>query len=143
MVAAGWSNKISTTLAILVASQLKLNYGKELSEVIVNICSNIIVGLAGGELARQVSDRLGKTLQDRESISINSNDTSVSRSKQLEMAAPVSTISGLSAGDFVRMVADNPVEIIALKTFHAMIVNNRDALKKLGKLCSTSPFSNR
>ena len=89
----------------------------------------MIVGQANGELAKQVSDRLGKTLQDRESISINSNDTSISRSKQLELAVPISTISSLSAGEFVGMVADNPDEIIALKTFHAMIVNDHETLK--------------
>ena len=130
LIATGRSNKIATTLAIQDASQLKLNYGKELSEVIVNICGNVIVGQANGELAKQVSDRLGKTLQDRESISINSNDTSISRSKQLELAVPVSTISGLSAGEFVGMVADNPDEMIELKTFHAMVVNDHQALKK-------------
>lgn len=130
LIATGRSNKISTTLAIQDASQLKLNYGKELAEVIVNICGNVIVGQANGELAKQVSDRLGKTLQDRESISINSNDTSISRSKQLELAVPVSTISGLSAGEFVGMVADNPEEMIELKTFHAMIVNDHETLKK-------------
>jgi hypothetical protein len=130
LVATGRSNEISTTLAMQDASQLKLNYGKEMADVIVNICGNVIVGQANGELAKQVSDRLGKTLQDRESISINSNDTSISRSKQLEQAVPVSTISGLSAGEFVGMVADNPDEIIQLKTFHAKVVNDHEALNK-------------
>ncbi len=130
LIATGRSNKIATTLAIQDASQLKQNYGKELADVIVNICGNIIVGQANGEIAKQVSERLGKTLQDRESISINSGDTSISRSKQLEIAVPVSTISSLSSGEFVGMVADNPDEIIELKTFHAMVVNDHAALKK-------------
>src|SRR5204863_5160341 len=55
---------------------------------------------------------------------------STSRSKQLELAVPVSTISGLSAGEFVGMIADNPDEIIELKAFHAMIVNDHEVLKK-------------
>jgi hypothetical protein len=130
LIATGRSNKISTTLAIQDASQLKLNYGRELAEVIVNICGNIIVGQANGELAKQVSDRLGKIMQDRESVSINSHDTSISRSTQLEMAVPVSTIASLSAGEFVGLVADNPEEIIDRKTFHARVVNDHDALKK-------------
>ena len=96
----------------------------------MNICGNIIVGQANGELARQVSERLGKTLQERESISINSSDTSITRSKQLENAVPVSTISGLSAGEFVGMVSDNPNELIALKTFHSMIINDHDTIKR-------------
>ena len=130
LIATGRSNQIATTLAVQDASQLKLNYGKELADVIINICGNIIVGQVGGELAKQVSERLGKTLQDRESISINSNDTSISRSKQLEIAVPVSTISSLSAGEFVGMVADNPDQTIELKTFHSNIVNDHSSLKK-------------
>lgn len=130
LIATGRSNKIATTLAIQDASQLKVNYGREAAEVIVNICGNIIVGQANGELAKAVSERLGKILQDRESISINSNDTSISRSKQLETAVPVSTISSLSSGEFVGMMADNPDEIITLKTFHSSIVNDHQALKK-------------
>ena len=56
--ATGRSNKIATTLAIQDASQLRLNYGKELADVIVNICGNVIVGQVGGEIAKQISERL-------------------------------------------------------------------------------------
>jgi hypothetical protein len=130
LIATGRSNQIATTLAIQDASQLKLNYGRELADVIVNICGNIIVGQVGGELAKQVSERLGKTLQERESISINSSDTSISRSKQLEIAVPVSTISSLSSGEFVGMVADNPNQPIQFKTFHASVINDHKAIEK-------------
>jgi hypothetical protein len=124
LIATGRSNKISTTIAIQDVSQLRLHYGKELADVIVNICGNIIVGQVSGDLAKQVSERLGKTLQDRESLSINSTDTSISKSKQLEVAVPISTISSLSSGEFVGMVADNPDQRIELKTFHCNIINN-------------------
>jgi len=130
LISTGRSNKIATTLAMQDASQLKLNYGKEWAEVIVNICGNIIVGQNRGELAKAVSEALGKTLQDRESISINRTDTSISRSKQLEPAVPVSTIASLSSGEFVGMVADNPDQIIELKTFHSRIINNHKTNKK-------------
>jgi hypothetical protein len=130
LIATGRSNKIATTLAIQDTSQLKLNYGKEWAEVVVNTCGNIIIGQIRGELAKTVSETLGKTLQDRESISINSNDTSVSKSKQLEAAVPVSTIANLSSGEFVGMVADNPNQIIELKTFHSRIINDHKANKK-------------
>ena len=52
------------------------------------------------------------------------------RSKQLEIAVPVSAISSLSAGEFVGMVADNPDQIIELKTFHCEIINNHEELKQ-------------
>lgn len=130
LIATGRSNKISTTLAIQDISQLKVNYGKEMADVVVNICGNIIVGQVGGEMAKTVSERLGKTLQDRESMAINSGDTTITRSKQLEDVVPISTISSLSSGEFVGMVADNPNEIINLKTFHAMIVQDHVAQEK-------------
>ncbi|MFT3701191.1 MAG: conjugal transfer protein MobC [Agriterribacter sp.] len=129
LIATGRSNKIATTIAIQDASQLKLNYGRELAEVIVNICGNIISGQVSGEIAKQLSERLGKILQERESISVNSNDSSFSRSKQLEFAVPVSTISSLSSGEFVGMIADNPDEPIALKGFHANIVNDHKGIE--------------
>lgn len=67
---------------------------------------------------------------DRESLSINSSDTSISRSKQLESAIPPSKISGLSSGEFVGMVADDPDCKIELKAFHCEILNDHEALKK-------------
>jgi len=129
-IATGRSNNIITIIAVQDYSQLKLMYSKEEAEVIFNITGNIISGQVSGETAKLLSERFAKTFQERESISINSNDTSLSRSKQLEQSVPASTISGLSSGEFVGMVADNPDETIALKTFHATVVNNHAAVKK-------------
>ncbi len=56
-------------------------------------------------------------MQDRENLSINSADTSISRSKQLEAAVPPSKISALSSGEFVGMVADDPIEESSLNPF--------------------------
>jgi hypothetical protein len=95
----------------------RFHYGKEQAEVIMNITGNIISGQVTGTTAKTLSERFGKIMQDRESFSINSNDTSVSKSKQLEMAIPVSSIASLSSGEFVGMVADDPTEKIALKAF--------------------------
>jgi hypothetical protein len=69
-------------------------------------------------------------MQDRESYSINSGDTSISRSKQLEAAIPPSKISALSSGEFVGMVADDPNTKIELKAFHCEIINDHEALKR-------------
>lgn len=129
-IATARSNLITTILAMQSDHQLRLNYGKEWADVLLNICGNIIIGQTSGELAKNVSERIGKTLQDRESISINSNDTSLSRSKQFELAVPVSTISALSSGEFVGMVADTPSQPINLKTFHAHVLANDEELKK-------------
>ena len=69
-------------------------------------------------------------MQDRESLSINSGDTSISRSRQLESAIPPSKISALSSGEFVGMVADDPDCKIELKAFHCEILNDHEALQK-------------
>lgn len=128
LIATARSNKVATTLAVQDSSQLKVHYGKEQAEVIVNIVGNVISGQVAGETAKQLSERFGKIMQDRESVSINRNDTSISRSKQLELAIPQSKISSLSSGEFVGMVADNPDQKIELKTFCCEIVNDHKAL---------------
>lgn len=128
-IASARSHLISTILAMQSDHQLRLQYGKEWADVVLNICGNIMIGQTSGELAKQVSERLGKTMQDRESISINSGDTSISRSKQLEMAVPVSTISNLSSGEFVGITADTPEQPIDLKRFHAHVKVDSEQLK--------------
>ncbi|MFV8375901.1 TraM recognition domain-containing protein [Flavobacterium sp. GSP11] len=110
-------------------SQLRKDYGREQADVIMNITGNIVSGQVTGDTAKQLSERFGKIMQDRESLSINSGDTSISRSKQLESSVPPSKISGLSSGEFVGMVADDPDCKIELKTFHCEIVNDHKALK--------------
>jgi hypothetical protein len=126
LVATARSNKVATTLAVQDYSQLKKDYGKDQAEVIMNIMGNVISGQVTGETAKQLAERFGKIMQDRSSLSINRTDTSVNKSKQLEMAIPASAIAALSSGEFVGMVADNPMEKIKLKTFHCEIIPNRN-----------------
>lgn len=129
LIATARSNKVATTLAVQDYSQLKKDYGREQAEVIMNIVGNIISGQVTGDTAKQLSERFGKIMQERQSISINSQDTSVSKSTQLDFAIPASKISTLSSGEFVGLVADNPDEKIDLKVFHNAIINDHDALK--------------
>ncbi|MFV8334687.1 conjugal transfer protein MobC [Flavobacterium sp. RSP29] len=129
LIATARSNKVATCLGIQDFSQLRKDYGREQADVIMNITGNIVSGQVTGDTAKQLSERFGKIMQDRESLSINSGDTSISRSKQLESAVPPSKISGLSSGEFVGVVADDPDCKIELKTFHCEIVNDHKALK--------------
>jgi hypothetical protein len=69
-------------------------------------------------------------LQDRQSVSVNRTDTSISHSKQLDSAIPASKITALSSGEFVGLVADNPDEKIKLKMFQAEIINDTDKLNE-------------
>ena len=116
LIATARSNKVATCLGIQDFSQLRKDYGREQADVIMNIIGNIISGQVTGDTAKQLSERFGKIMQDRESLSINSNDTSISRSKQLEAAIPASKIAALSK--------------IALKAFHCEILNDHEAIKK-------------
>lgn len=130
LIATARSNKVATCVGIQDFSQLRKDYGREQADVIMNITGNIVSGQVTGDTAKQLSDRFGKIMQDRESLSINSGDTSISRSKQLESAVPPSKISSLSSGEFVGMIADDPDCKIELKTFHCDIINDHEALKK-------------
>lgn len=130
LIATARSNKVATTLGVQDLSQLRKDYGRELADVIMGIVGNIVSGQVNGDSAKQLSDRIGKIMQDRQSLSINSADTSISKSKQLESAVPPSTISSLSSGEFVGMVADNPDCKMTLKAFHSEIINDHNVLKR-------------
>ena len=50
----------------------------------MNIVGNILCGQVTGDTAKQLSERFGKINQVKESVSVNSSDTSVGRSTQLD-----------------------------------------------------------
>jgi len=129
LIATARSNKVATTLAVQDYSQLKKDYGREQAEVIMNIVGNILSGQVTGDTAKQLSERFGKIMQERQSITINSQDTSVSKSTQLEFAVPASKIATLSSGEFVGLVADDPDNKIDLKVFHNEIINDHQSIK--------------
>ncbi len=130
LIATARSNKVATTLGIQDISQLRKDYGKEQADVIINVSGNIISGQVLGETAKLLSERIGKIMQERESLSINSNDTSLSLSSQLEHAIQPSRISNLSSGEFVGAVADDPQQRIKLKAFHSEIVNYHKTIQQ-------------
>lgn len=130
LIATARSNKVACCLGVQDYSQLRKDYGREQADVIMNTVGNFISGQVLGDTAKQLSERFGKIIQNRESVSINSSETSLSKSTQLDQAVPASTISALSSGEFVGMVADTPDQKIALKAFHAEIINDHEALKR-------------
>lgn len=128
LISVGRSNKISVLVGVQDMSQLVRDYGKEQAEVIVNICGNIISGQVLGESAKSISERIGKINQERESLSINSSETSLSKSTQLDSALPISRISNLSSGEFVGTVADTPQQPVKNKAFYCRIINDIEAI---------------
>jgi hypothetical protein len=92
-------------------------------------------------IATARSNKVAITLamQDRQSVSVNRTDTTVSHSKLLDSAVHVSKIASLSSGKFVGMVADNPDEKIKLKMFHSEIIKTGDKLNEEAKKFSEIP----
>jgi hypothetical protein len=123
---------VNVTLVIQDASQLVLHYGEKQAKVILSMVGNIISGQVTGESAKNLSERFGKIMQDRQSLTINSADTSISKSRQLDYAIPQSTISSLSAGEVVGVVADNPDQRIEQKMFHGQVRHDFNAFEKEG-----------
>jgi len=89
---------------------------------IQNTVGNIFSGQVVGETAKTLSERFGKILQQRQSVSINRQDVSTSVNTQLDSLIPASKIANLSQGTFVGSVSDNFGEKIDQKIFHAEIV---------------------
>jgi hypothetical protein len=123
----GRSNDIMPIIVIQDYSQLKQTYTREEAEALFNMTGNIICGQVNGETARLVAERFPRIRQPRTSLSINSQNVSISESRQLDPSIPASTISNLSSGEFVGIVADDPDMPIALKAFHGRILHDRDA----------------
>ncbi|MBD3906302.1 YWFCY domain-containing protein [Chryseobacterium sp. Ch-15] len=126
LIATARSNKVSVCLGFQDYSQLIRDYGDKESKVIQNTVGNIFSGQVVGETAKTLSERFGKVLQKRQSLSINRNDTSTSISTQLDSLIPASKISTLTQGMFVGAVSDNFDERIEQKIFHSEIVVNNE-----------------
>ena len=122
LIATARSNKVAVLLGFQDFSQLKRDYGDKESAVVMNTVGNIFSGQVVGETAKTLSDRFGKVLQKRFSMTINRQDKSTSISTQMDSLIPPSKISNLTQGMFVGAVADNFDERIEQKIFHAEIV---------------------
>lgn len=129
-ISTGRSNLICVLLGVQSINQLIKEYGKEQAEVIISIVGSIISGQVTGDGAKRLSEQIGRIMQDRQSLSINRTDTSISKSKQLEAAVPPSKIANFSSGEFAGVLADTPQQKMNLKAFHCMIQNHFDAVNK-------------
>ena len=122
LIATARSNKVAVCLGFQDFSQLTRDYGDKESKVIQNTVGNVFSGQVVGETAKNLSERFGKVLQQRQSMTINRNDKSTSISTQMDSLIPASKISNLTQGMFVGAVSDNFDERIDQKIFHAEIV---------------------
>ena len=91
LIATARSNKVAVLLGFQDFSdfsQLIRDYTDKEAKVIINTVGNIFSGQVVGETAKTLSERFGKILQKRQSISINRNDVSTSISTQMDSPSP-------------------------------------------------------
>jgi DNA-binding transcriptional regulator YbjK len=130
LIATARSNKVAVLLGFKDFSQLKRDYGDKEAAVVMNTVGNIFSGQVVGDTAKSLSERFGKVLQKRQSMTINRNDKSTSISTQLDSLIPASKIANLTQGMFVGAVADNFDERIEQKIFHDEIVVDNERVKR-------------
>lgn len=139
LIATARSNKVAVCLGFQDYSQLIRDYGDKEAKVIQNTVGNIFSGQVVGETAKSLSERFGKVLQKRQSMTINRNDKSTSISTQLDSLIPASKISTLTQGMFVGAVSDNFEERIEQKIFHAEIVVDNEKVAAETKVYQKIP----
>lgn len=139
LIATARSNKVAVCLGFQDFSQLIRDYGDKEAKVIQNTVGNIFSGQVVGETAKSLSERFGKVLQKRQSMTINRNDKSTSISTQLDSLIPASKISTLTQGMFVGSVSDNFDERIDQKIFHAEIVVDNEKVAAETKVYQKIP----
>jgi len=122
LVATARSNKVAVCLGFQDFSQLNRDYGDKEAKVVMNTVGNIFSGQVVGETAKTLSERFGKVLQKRQSMTINQREKSTSISTQMDSLIPPSKISNLTQGMFVGAVSDNYEERIEQKIFRCEIV---------------------
>lgn len=142
LIATARSNKVAVCLGFQDYSQLARDYGDKEAKVIQNTVGNIFSGQVVGETAKNLSERFGKILQQRQSVSINRQDTSTSINTQLDFLIPASKISNLSQGTFVGSVADNFGEEIDQKIFHSRIIVDSAKVNAEAKAYKKIPIVN-
>ena len=139
LIATARSNKVAVCLGFQDFSQLVRDYGDKEAKVVQNTVGNVFSGQVVGETAKTLSERFGKVLQKRQSMSINRQDVSTSINTQMDSLIPPSKISTLTQGMFVGAVSDNFDERIDQKIFHAEIVVDNAKVAKETKAYKPIP----
>ena len=139
LIATARNNRISTLMGIQTVDQLIRDYGKEQANAILTNIGNVLSGQASGETARFMQQRMGKVLQERQSVNINHNTQSSTFSTQLDYLVPEGKIATLPQGCMVGQVADNFGEAITQKNFNCLICVDSPKLEREEKRYSPIP----
>lgn len=130
LIATARSNKISTLLGIQTIDQLIRDHGKEQANAILTNIGNAFAGQSVGETARFIQSRMGKILQERQSININRNTQSSTFSTQMDFLVPEGKIATLPQGYMVGQVADNFGQQVGQRNFNCLIDVDTDLIEK-------------
>jgi Type IV secretion-system coupling protein DNA-binding domain/YWFCY protein len=121
LIATARSNKVACILGIQDTSQFVLRYGKEKADMIINMVGSIVTGQIRGDLAKTISECIGKINQEQISESVSAQGISYSISHQLNEAVTVSTIANLSQGEMAGTIPDDFTAPLKYKRFHGRI----------------------
>jgi hypothetical protein len=121
------SNDIIPILAVQDLTQLRSQYTDDEAAMFLNIAGNVFCGQVGGETARWMSERFPKIQRTRTSLSTNSNESTENFSTNWEPTVTPATISGLSSGEFVGTLSDEPGSHLELKAFHGRLLREDGA----------------
>lgn len=133
LIATARSNLISTLVGIQTIDQLIRDYGKEQANAILTNIGNVFAGQSVGETAKFIQNRMGKILQERQSININRNTQSTTFSTQMDFLVPEGKIATLPQGYMVGQVADNFGQQVSQRNFNCLIDVDVSAIEKEDK----------
>lgn len=122
LIATGRGHRISTTIAMQDFSQLERDYGKSEAEAIRNTVGSVISGAVKGNTAKAIEEMLGKNVQRKQSVTIQSEDTTHSISTDLQPMMPAAKVARMDTGVFAGIVAGGYGQESELKAFHGKIV---------------------
>ncbi len=123
-------NKISTLLGLPIIDQLIRDYGKDAANAILTNIGNVFCGQAAGETARFMQSRMGKVLQEQQSININRQNQSSTFSTSLQYLVPEGKIATLAQGQMIGQVSDSFDVQIKQKNFNGFIDLDTQGIKK-------------
>ena len=141
LIATARSNRVAVTIGMQDYSQLEKDYGKVEADSIKNTCGNIISGQVFDRTAESMQNRLGKIVQRKQSINIQSEDTSHGISTELNYMVPAAKIGMLTQGWMVGVLSDNSGQESDRKAFHARIAIDGEDFKKEQKAEILPDFS--
>ncbi|MDM8161872.1 type IV secretory system conjugative DNA transfer family protein [Labilibaculum sp. K2S] len=139
LIATARSNRISILLGMQTIDQLIRDYGKEQANAILTNIGNVFAGQSVGDTAKLIQSRMGKILQERQSVTINKNTQSTSFSTQMDYLVPEGKIATLPQGVMVGQIADNFEQEITQKNFNALIQVDAHQVKREEKHYQSIP----